>query len=180
MPYQDKLASTAPSVVFNKVPNDANGFLASQIINNSIDFFESPAFSSNCSVGSMLGTQRNSEYASPLRFDPPSNSSLKAGFERSLVKNPGGNFSGSDFLFIAKSDLEMEFITSQMRFFSPNLEILQFPAWDCLPFDRASPRMQILWSERCFELNRARKAAMTSLKVTSSNPALPALAQRFM
>ncbi len=153
MPYQDKLASTAPSVVFNKVPNDANGFLAAQIINNSIDFFESPAFSGNCSVGSMLGAQRNSEYASPLRFDPPSNSLLKAGFERSLVKNPGGNFSGSDFLFIAKSDLEMEFITSQMRFFSPNLEILQFPAWDCLPFDRASPRMQIL-SNRIKTLHR--------------------------
>ncbi len=54
------------------------------------------------------------------------------------------NFSNSDVLFIAESDKEMELIEKQVRFFAPDSEILNFPAWDSLPYDRSSPKPIIL------------------------------------
>jgi transcription-repair coupling factor (superfamily II helicase) len=50
----------------------------------------------------------------------------------------------SDILFIAENEAEMELIRSQISFFSPEIEILNFYAWDCLPYDRTSPKPLIL------------------------------------
>ena len=30
-----------------------------------------------------------------------------------------------------------------MRFFAPKVSVLPFPAWDCLPYDRTSPKSDI-------------------------------------
>src|SRR3546814_19198749 len=35
-------------------------------------------------------------------------------------------------------------MTSTLRFFAPDLELLALPAWDCLPYDRVSPNGDIL------------------------------------
>ncbi|MBU6140071.1 MAG: transcription-repair coupling factor [Proteobacteria bacterium] len=53
------------------------------------------------------------------------------------------NFSDSDFVFVAKDDAEMELIQKQIHFFAPDFEILNFYAWDSLPFDRVSPKALI-------------------------------------
>jgi transcription-repair coupling factor (superfamily II helicase) len=50
------------------------------------------------------------------------------------------NFPASDLLFIAQNDAEMELVAKQIRFFAPHLEILNFYAWDSLPYDRNSPK----------------------------------------
>ncbi len=50
------------------------------------------------------------------------------------------NFTNSDFVFIAKNDAEMEVVQKQVQFFLPDFEFLNFYAWDCLPFDRISPK----------------------------------------
>ena len=50
------------------------------------------------------------------------------------------NFTNSDFVFIAKNDAEMEVMQKQVQFFLPDFELLNFYAWDCLPFDRISPK----------------------------------------
>ena len=50
------------------------------------------------------------------------------------------NFTNSDFVFIAKNDAEMEVVQKQVQFFLPDFELLNFYAWDCLPFDRISPK----------------------------------------
>ncbi len=54
------------------------------------------------------------------------------------------NFSESDILFIAQNETEAEFIQKQIAFFSPEISLLNFYAWDCLPYDRASPKPLIL------------------------------------
>ena len=54
------------------------------------------------------------------------------------------NFPDSDLLFIAQNDVEIETAQKQIQFFAPHLEVLVFNAWDCLPFDRASPKPAIL------------------------------------
>jgi transcription-repair coupling factor (superfamily II helicase) len=46
-------------------------------------------------------------------------------------------------LFIAPDDAAMRSIADAVPFFAPELEILQLPAWDCLPYDRASPSVAI-------------------------------------
>lgn len=54
------------------------------------------------------------------------------------------NFTDSDLVYIAANDAEMEVIQKQVQFFAPDFEILNFYAWDCLPYDRASPKPMIL------------------------------------
>jgi len=67
------------------------------------------------------------------------------GFVASLLCN---NFIGRDVVFIAENDAQIEVIEKQIRFFMPNLEehfeVLNFLAWDCLPYDRASPKQMIV------------------------------------
>ncbi len=46
-------------------------------------------------------------------------------------------------LFVAADDAAMRAVADAVPFFAPELEILQFPAWDCLPYDRASPSLAI-------------------------------------
>jgi transcription-repair coupling factor (superfamily II helicase) len=49
----------------------------------------------------------------------------------------------SSALFIATDDAAMRMVADTVPFFAPELEILQFPSWDCLPYDRASPSLAI-------------------------------------
>ena len=43
-------------------------------------------------------------------------------------------------LHIAASDRVLESLAQALAFFSPNTEILTFPAWDTMPYDRSSPQ----------------------------------------
>jgi len=51
---------------------------------------------------------------------------------------PGG------VLHIARDDLHMARMAEFLRFVEPGLNIIEFPAWDCLPYDRASPHRDVL------------------------------------
>lgn len=53
----------------------------------------------------------------------------------------------AQILFVAKDDVRLEHITQQLSFFLPQADILKFPAWDCLPYDRVSPNVYVV-SER--------------------------------
>ncbi len=46
-------------------------------------------------------------------------------------------------LFIAADDARAAGALECARFFAPDLQVLDFPAWDCLPYDRVSPRSDI-------------------------------------
>jgi transcription-repair coupling factor (superfamily II helicase) len=52
--------------------------------------------------------------------------------------------SGRPLLFVATSDRELELVAAQLAYFTPAAQILTFPAWDCLPYDRVSPRQQMM------------------------------------
>jgi transcription-repair coupling factor (superfamily II helicase) len=47
-------------------------------------------------------------------------------------------------LHIAVNDREMERLAAALAFFAPEVEVLQFPAWDAMPYDRASPNAGIM------------------------------------
>ena len=46
-------------------------------------------------------------------------------------------------VFIAPDEAAMRAIADSAGFFAPDLEVIEFPAWDCLPFDRASPALSV-------------------------------------
>ncbi len=50
-------------------------------------------------------------------------------------------------LHVARDDSRMARLAEALAFAMPEVEILRFPAWDCLPYDRVSPNAEIV-SER--------------------------------
>jgi len=45
---------------------------------------------------------------------------------------------------VARDDRRMAAMGDALAFFAPDLEVLTFPAWDCLPFDRVGPNSEIV------------------------------------
>jgi transcription-repair coupling factor (superfamily II helicase) len=46
-------------------------------------------------------------------------------------------------LFVAVDDVQADAVAQTIGFFAPQLAVLPFPAWDCLPYDRVSPKPDI-------------------------------------
>src|ERR1700759_1106818 len=46
-------------------------------------------------------------------------------------------------LFVAADDVHAQAVMEAARFFAPGTAVLSFPAWDCLPYDRVSPKPDI-------------------------------------
>src|ERR1700761_1855364 len=42
-------------------------------------------------------------------------------------------------VFVARDGTRLSAFVDAFRFFSPQAEVLTFPAWDCLPYDRIGP-----------------------------------------
>ena len=54
----------------------------------------------------------------------------------SAAAAPGG---GRNVLFVARDAARAAQVVEALAFFAPGLPVLEFPAWDCLPYDRVSP-----------------------------------------
>ena len=46
-------------------------------------------------------------------------------------------------IHVARDDARLAAMRASIRFFDPGIPILDFPAWDCLPYDRISPNPEI-------------------------------------
>jgi len=63
-------------------------------------------------------------------------------------------------------------VADAAQFFAPELEVIEFPAWDCLPYDRASPALSVS-AKRLAALHRLQAGgAGSQLLVTTANAAL--------
>src|SRR5690606_33995328 len=60
---------------------------------------------------------------------------------------------GGASLYIARDDRHAFMAVAAARFFAPLLEVINLPAWDCLPYDRVSPSPGIA-ALRCAALAR--------------------------
>ncbi len=56
-------------------------------------------------------------------------------------------------LHVARDDARLARLAEAVGFFAPRAEILRFPAWDCLPYDRVSPHRDLV-AERLATLTR--------------------------
>ena len=54
------------------------------------------------------------------------------------------DFNDRDIIYIANNDKEMEQVKNCLKFFVPKKKVLEFPAWDSLPYDRSSPNSNII------------------------------------
>jgi len=61
--------------------------------------------------------------------------------------------SGRDVLLIARDDVAGARLDEALQFFAPEVERIDFPSWDCLPYDRVSPNAAIV-SQRIDALTR--------------------------
>lgn len=49
-----------------------------------------------------------------------------------------------DLLFVCSDEARMVRTAQALSFFYPDIEVIQFPAWDCLPYDRVSPHPEVI------------------------------------
>src|SRR3954464_6853539 len=63
------------------------------------------------------------------------------------------NAPATSLLVICRDGPRMGALTRALRFFAPDIEVLEFPAWDCLPYDRVSPHAGVV-AQRMTTLSR--------------------------
>lgn len=109
--------------------------------------------------------------------NPLTLSSVPAGFTPLLLADLARGAKART-LFIAADELAMRSLAETVPFFAPEIEILQFPAWDCLPYDRASPSLPVT-SERMATLNalqapaKARQLVLTTISAVMQRTVTP-------
>ncbi len=75
-------------------------------------------------------------------------------------------------VFIAPDDAAMRSLAEAARFFAPEVEVLEFPAWDCLPYDRASPALSVSAARLSTLFRLQHPTAGSQLLVTTINAVL--------
>ncbi|MDC7681787.1 transcription-repair coupling factor [Asticcacaulis sp. BYS171W] len=56
-------------------------------------------------------------------------------------------------MFVARDYARMNAIAEELAFYAPTLDLIRFPAWDCLPYDRVSPTAGLI-AQRMHGLTR--------------------------
>jgi transcription-repair coupling factor (superfamily II helicase) len=74
------------------------------------------------------------------------------GWDAALLARRSAEADGP-IVHVARDDARMARLAEALGFFAPDLEIVRFPAWDCLPYDRVSPNAELV-AERITALTR--------------------------
>jgi transcription-repair coupling factor (superfamily II helicase) len=95
-------------------------------------------------------------------------SGVPAGFEPWLLADLA-RAAPTRAIFIAPDEAAMRSVAATAQVFAPELEVIAFPAWDCLPYDRASPTLHVM-AERMATLHRLQQPTKApQLLVTTAN-----------
>jgi len=96
-----------------------------------------------------------------------------------LARAAKGRPNNSRAVFIAADEPAMRAVADAAGFFAPELEVIEFPAWDCLPYDRSSPALSVS-ARRLAALHRLQtRPAQPQLLVTTINAVLQRVLTRF-
>jgi len=60
-----------------------------------------------------------------------------------LARAAGQKGKGGRAVFVAPDEQAMRAVVDAAGWFAPELQVIEFPAWDCLPYDRASPALPV-------------------------------------
>ncbi|MBV8616442.1 MAG: transcription-repair coupling factor [Acetobacteraceae bacterium] len=92
------------------------------------------------------------------------------GWDAFLLARRRAEFAGP-VLHVARDDARMARMAEALGFVMPEAELLRFPAWDCLPYDRVSPN-PVLVAERIATLGRLLEPAQRPRVVLTTVNAL--------
>ena len=88
-----------------------------------------------------------------------------------LARALRGRSAGGRAVFVSPDEGAMRALADAAAYFAPELDILAFPAWDCLPYDRSSPSLRAT-SERLATLHALqRETDKPQLLLTTVNAA---------
>ncbi len=91
-----------------------------------------------------------------------------------------GNQSSPELVVICRDGPRMQAMETALAFFAPGIEILPVPAWDCQPYDRASPNGALM-ARRMLTLSRLARTtgrATPAIVLTTINAALQRVPSR--
>ena len=78
-----------------------------------------------------------------------------------------------DVLHICRDDIRLASLAEQLVFFAPETDVLQFPAWDTVPYDRVSPNTDIVARRlETLSILHAGKAKKARIVLTTVNAVL--------
>jgi transcription-repair coupling factor (superfamily II helicase) len=80
-----------------------------------------------------------------------------------LARAAHGTGSGARAVAIVADEAAMRALAETLPSFAPEVEVLTFPGWDCLPYDRASPALRVM---------AERLATLSTLQARSDKPQL--------
>src|SRR5258707_11454003 len=104
-----------------------------------------------------MPTKSPAELLAPDR--PLALSTLDDGAEALVIPDPAravaarANPPATSALVICRDGPRMAALARALSFFAPDIDVLQFPAWDCQPYDRVSPHGAIV-AQRMTALSR--------------------------
>ncbi|MFD1880984.1 transcription-repair coupling factor [Paracoccus pacificus] len=77
----------------------------------------------------------------PLNPDQITLSGAPEGYDGALLAREVAR--GVPVVFVARDDRRMAAVRAALQFFAPDVPVLEFPAWDCTPYDRVSPNAAV-------------------------------------
>ncbi|MEL6409254.1 MAG: transcription-repair coupling factor [Pseudomonadota bacterium] len=92
------------------------------------------------------------------------------GFDAKLVLREAERAMGP-VIHVARDDKRMAAMEAALRFFAPDMPILRFPGWDCLPYDRVSPNSDISAARMATLATLAHGAPKSFILLTTLNAA---------
>jgi transcription-repair coupling factor (superfamily II helicase) len=86
-----------------------------------------------------------------------------------LARAAHGSGKGGRAVVIAADEAAMRALADTVPLFAPEVQVVTFPGWDCLPYDRASPALRVM-AERLSALNalQSKREAPQLLVATAS------------
>ncbi|MEE9139723.1 MAG: transcription-repair coupling factor [Alphaproteobacteria bacterium] len=66
------------------------------------------------------------------------------GYDATVLAGLVGDGVVPQILHVARDEARMSQMADALAFFAPEVEVLTFPAWDCVPYDRVSPNGQVV------------------------------------
>src|SRR4029079_18997889 len=69
---------------------------------------------------------------------------LPEGADAMVLAGLAATTGGQDILHVARDGQRLDRLQDGLRSCAPEREVLVFPAWDCLPYDRLSPHPDIV------------------------------------
>ncbi|MDD3288455.1 MAG: transcription-repair coupling factor, partial [Alphaproteobacteria bacterium] len=108
---------------------------------------------------------------------------VPSGHEARVLAEIALRVHGQPVIHVALDDVRAAMLAESLAFFAPHVEVINFPAWDCLPYDRISPHADILGQRvnalaRLMEPFKSPAVVLTTVNAIGQKTLPPEILQR--